>query len=108
MYQRILIATDGTPLSDKAISSGLELAALTGAQVVALKVVPRYPRAYFEGGVQLDMADVKRIEKQWADAARTNLAVAEQALGHERHRQLLLAGDLVDMLCSFTHGHDFL
>ena len=83
MYQRILIATDGTPLSDKAISSGLELAALTGAQVVALKVVPRYPRAYFEGGVQLDMADVKRIEKQWADAARTKVdAVKARGMDH--------------------------
>jgi len=37
MYKRILIATDGSELSDKAVESGLSLAALTGAAVVALK-----------------------------------------------------------------------
>ena len=43
MYQRILIATDGSTLSRKAVGSGIELAALMGAQIVVLKVVPRYP-----------------------------------------------------------------
>ncbi|MGD9775126.1 universal stress protein [Diaphorobacter sp.] len=70
MYQRILIATDGSPLSDKAVESGLGLASLTGASVVALKVVPRYPRSYFEGGLPVDQDDIKRIEKQWSDAAQ--------------------------------------
>ena len=70
MYKRILIATDGSKLSDKAVESGLSLAALTGAAVVALKVVPRYPRSYFEGGMPVDASDVRRIEKQWGDAAQ--------------------------------------
>ena len=70
MYKRILIATDGSPLSDKAVEHGLSLAALTGATVVALKVVPRYPRSYFEGGMPVDMNDVKRIEAQWGDSAQ--------------------------------------
>ena len=52
------------------MESGLSLAGLTGASVVALKVVPRYPRSYFEGGLPVDAADIKRIEKQWADAAQ--------------------------------------
>ena len=38
MYKRILIATDGSPLSDKAVEHGLSLAALTGATVAALTV----------------------------------------------------------------------
>ena len=62
MYKRILIATDGSELSDKAVESGLSLAALTGAAVVALKVVPRYPRSYFEGGLPVDASDIRRIE----------------------------------------------
>ena len=70
MYKRILIATDGSPLSDKAVEHGLSLAALSGATVVALKVVPRYPRSYFEGGMPVDTNDVKRIEAQWGDAAQ--------------------------------------
>ena len=42
MYQKILIATDGSTLSKKAVTSGLELAALTGASVVALKEFPEF------------------------------------------------------------------
>ena len=70
MYNRILIATDGSPLSNTAVEHGLSLAALTGATVVALKVVPRYPRSYFEGGMAVEVSDVKRIEGQWSDAAQ--------------------------------------
>lgn len=70
MYKRILIATDGSELSDKAVQSGLSLAALSGASVVALKVVPRYPRSYFEGGMPVEASDIQRIEKQWDEAAR--------------------------------------
>ncbi len=70
MYKRILIATDGSPLSNVAIKHGLSLAELSGATVIALKVVPRYPRSYFEGGMPVDMTDVKRIETQWGNAAQ--------------------------------------
>ena len=70
MYKRILIATDGSALSAKAVNHGLELAALSGASVVVLKVVPRYPRTSVEGGMPVDLNDAKRIEKQWADAAQ--------------------------------------
>lgn len=72
MYQCILIATDGSDLSRKAVISGIQLAELTGAQLVALKVVPRYPVSYFEGGMSAEVAmkDVAHIEKQWADDAQ--------------------------------------
>ncbi|MBI3101871.1 MAG: universal stress protein [Burkholderiales bacterium] len=84
MYQRILIATDGSKLSDKAVKDGLELAAQCGASVVALKVVPRYPRSYFEGGLPVDLSDVRHIEKQWTDAAQAEVdgvKIQGQALG---------------------------
>ena len=70
MYKRILVATDGSELSNKAVETGLSLAALSGATVVALKVVPRYPRSYFDGTLPVEAADIKRIEKQWSDAAQ--------------------------------------
>ena len=69
MYQRILVATDGSKLSNLAVAHALKLADLTGAELVALKVVPRYPQTYFEGGVALAADEVKRIEKQWQDEA---------------------------------------
>ncbi len=43
MYKRILVATDGSTLSKKAITSAIELAALSGAELIAVKVTPRYP-----------------------------------------------------------------
>ncbi len=67
MYDRILGATDGSPLSKKAVNSAIALAALSGAELVAMKVVPRYPMSYFEGGMSVSPADVARIEKQWSD-----------------------------------------
>ena len=65
MYERILIPTDGSKLSQKAAQQALQLAELTGAQVVALHVVPRYPVSYFEGGASVDAREVGRIEADW-------------------------------------------
>jgi len=67
MYQRILVATDGSNLSKKAVTSAISLAALCGAELVALKVVPRYPQSYFEGSLPLATQEVSKIEQQWAD-----------------------------------------
>ncbi|HEX5806292.1 MAG TPA: universal stress protein [Macromonas sp.] len=69
MYKRILVATDGSKLSELAVQHALQLADLTGAEVVALKVVPRYPQTYFEGGVALATEEIKKIEQQWHDEA---------------------------------------
>lgn len=67
MYNRILVATDGSTLSKKAVNSAISLAALTGAELVAMKVVARYPMSYFEGGMSISPSEVARIEKQWSD-----------------------------------------
>ena len=67
MYRRILVATDGSTLSKKAVKSAIELAGAVGAELVALYVVPRYPVSYFEGGVTVSTEDIARTEKQWAD-----------------------------------------
>jgi len=70
MYKRILIATDGSSLSEKAVTSGLELAALARARVIAIKVIPRYPRKFFDGGLPLDVLEIKRIEDDWSAQAQ--------------------------------------
>jgi nucleotide-binding universal stress UspA family protein len=67
MYQRILVATDGSILSKKAVRSSIDLAAATGAELVAFNVVPRYPVSYFEGALTISPDDVARTEKQWHD-----------------------------------------
>ena len=82
MYQRILVATDGSTLSKKAVSSAIAMAQLTGAELVALKVIPRYPQSYFEGGLALPASDIARVEKQWAEHGQAIVdAVGKTALG---------------------------
>ena len=78
MYKRILVATDGSSLSKKAVGNAIALAASCGAELVALKVIPRYPQTYFEGSIPLSAAEIARIEKQWVDAAEENLASVQK------------------------------
>lgn len=80
MYKRILVATDGSNLSKKAVHSAIAMAALCGAELVAVKVTPRYPQSYFEGALPLSPTEVSNIEKQWAQASQAQLdAVAKSA-----------------------------
>ncbi len=79
MYKRILVATDGSKLSQLAIKHAIDLADITGAEVVALKVVPKYPQTYFEGGMALAAAEVTRIEKQWQEEAMAAVNAVKSA-----------------------------
>lgn len=97
MYKRILVATDGSKLSQKAVEHAIDLADLTGAEVVALKVVPKYPQTYFEGGVAVSAQEVARIEKQWLDEAQTAVNVVKAA-GQKREvkvKPVTVKSDLV-------------
>ena len=79
MYKRILVATDGSTLSKKAVNSAIALAALCGAELVALKVIPRYPQSYFEGSIPLSAQDVARVEKQWAEDGQAVVEAVKKA-----------------------------
>jgi nucleotide-binding universal stress UspA family protein len=79
MYARILVATDGSTLSKKAVTHAIGLAAATGAELVAFKVVPRYPQAYFEGSIPLNAKEVARIESQWAEEAQKAVDAVQKA-----------------------------
>jgi nucleotide-binding universal stress UspA family protein len=46
---------------------------------VALKVIPRYPQSYFEGGLALQAAEVSRVEKQWAEDGQAIVDAVEKA-----------------------------
>ena len=80
MYQRILVATDGSALSKKAVKHAISLAASTGASLVALKVVPRYPVSFFDGSATLSVETVSEAEMKWVTDAEAQLdAVVTQA-----------------------------
>ena len=79
MYQRILVPTDGSALSKKAVNSAIEQAAATGAELVALYVVPRYPMSYFEGEISVSNAEVARTEKQWTEKGQAVVDEVQRA-----------------------------
>lgn len=79
MYRKILVATDGSTLSKKAVRSAISLAGALSAELVALYVVPRYPVSYFEGGVSVSSQEVARIERQWAEKGQAVVDAVRQA-----------------------------
>ncbi|MEO6565071.1 MAG: universal stress protein [Casimicrobiaceae bacterium] len=54
MYKHLLVPTDGSKLSDKAIAHALSLAQAIGARVTALHVTPDYPAPLYMDGVLLN------------------------------------------------------
>lgn len=70
MYERILVPTDGSALSKKAVISAMELAVTVGAELVAMHVVPGYPRSYLEGSRNVSMQEESRVEQAWTEKAQ--------------------------------------
>jgi nucleotide-binding universal stress UspA family protein len=83
MYKKILIATDGTTLSKKAVTHGLDLAKAIGASVVAFYAVPHYPTAYFEGAVVWEPSQIAEFEQDWTRQGQKYLD-AIRAEGQEK------------------------
>jgi nucleotide-binding universal stress UspA family protein len=97
MYRKILVATDGSTLSKKAVRSAIELAGAVGAELLALYVVPRYPVSYFEGGVTVSTADIARTEKQWAERGQAVVdAVRDAAMAEGvKAKAIVTKSDLI-------------
>lgn len=97
MYQRILVPTDGSELSGKAVRHAIALAARLGSELFALYVVPRYPVSYFEGGITISREDIARIEKQWTDKGQATVDAATAAAREAgvKARGLVVQSDLV-------------
>jgi nucleotide-binding universal stress UspA family protein len=120
MYRRILVPTDGSPLSRKAVDTAVALASSVGAEVLALNVVPRYPTSYFEGGASVSIQEVARIERQWSEQGQALAHAVEKAAqaAGVKARAITMQSDLVgecilaaarkyecDLVVMASHGH---
>ena len=108
MYQRILLATDGSELSQKATTTAIELAALCGAELVATTVVPRYPQSYFEGSMVLPAAEMVAVEKQWENQGQALVDAVKKAAADKGVKALsiTLKSDVVsDALIAAANKH---
>ncbi len=70
MFKKILVPTDGSALSDKAVQAALDFAAATGASVVGLSVAQQYPFMLMpEAGAMVDLSTYEEIQDKSAQQA---------------------------------------
>lgn len=78
MYKHILVSTDGSRLSGKAIRTAVRLASATGAKVTGAYVMAAYvPPAYGEGVIYMQALSPKRYKEVTEREARKALAAVE-------------------------------
>ena len=73
MYKRILVATDGTKLSRKAVEAASKLAADFDAVLTVVRIVPHYAKTFFDGSSILSIKEMAEIEKEWTVQAQASL-----------------------------------
>ena len=73
MYKRILVATDGTKLSKKAVEAASKLAADFDAVLTVVRIVPHYAKTFFDGSSVLSIKEMADIEKEWTVQAQASL-----------------------------------
>ena len=80
MFKHILIPTDGSPVSAKAVKAGIALAKETGASVTGYHAVEPVPLHLYGEGYVADKAMVKQFERRQLDEANKHVsALARQA-----------------------------
>jgi nucleotide-binding universal stress UspA family protein len=82
MFKHILIPTDGSDLSRKAMLYGMRLAKLTGAKVTAISIRAPYAITSMDViGVVGSEEDFNEETRQFAERALTQVAMAGEAEG---------------------------
>ena len=117
MFQHILVATDGSPLSAKAINNAMSLAKSLEARVTVLAVIEPY-HAFSKDPAQLADTEAGYKKRSEAEAARilseadqvaqkTGVAYATLHLEHEQVYQAIIetAGKRGwDLIAMASHG----
>ncbi|MEO8407457.1 MAG: universal stress protein [Oxalobacteraceae bacterium] len=80
MFKTILVPTDGSPLSDKAINAAIEFAQSNGGKIVGLSVAEPYPYAPLtDGSVTVDANSYEEKMREMAQLHVQKIANAAQA-----------------------------
>lgn len=67
MYRHILVATDGSKLSDKAVTAAIEMASRFGAKLTAFHAMEEYPAGMFSEYAMLSGA---ATPQQWEEGEK--------------------------------------
>jgi nucleotide-binding universal stress UspA family protein len=80
MYQHILVATDGSALSRKAVKAAVQLAAGIGARLTGIYVMPEYqPAVYGEAAMYFGQLSPRKFREAAEQEAVAALAVVQKA-----------------------------
>jgi nucleotide-binding universal stress UspA family protein len=77
MYKNLLLATDGSKLSGKAVTHGINLAKAVGAKVTAFYAAPDYPMPAYADGVVYEPVSRKEYATLAAQDAEKILSKAQ-------------------------------
>ncbi|GAB3448521.1 universal stress protein [Massilia solisilvae] len=84
MYNKILVPTDGSELSNQAVTSAIDFARLCHAQIVALSIAEPYPMVpAAEGAMVIDPGFETRTLQELAQQTVDKVAKAARAAGLE-------------------------
>lgn len=74
MYKRILVATDGSNFSKKAVRAAIDMAAVLGAQIYIVQVLPKFVQAYFDSSYYASTkSEIENIERSREQKAQKSL-----------------------------------
>lgn len=119
MYKHLLVATDGSKLSDKAVNHAIALAKKLGANMTVFYAAPGYPEPMYSEGVVYQMipqkeyaaaaaADAEKILAKVAKRAATAGVAADtrHALSHLPWEAILSAArkEKCDVIVMGSHG----
>ena len=86
MYKNLLVATDGSKLSDKAVAHAVTLARAVGATITAFYAAPDYPMPAYADGVVYEPVSRKeyaKLAQQDAEKILAKVAAKAKAGGVE-------------------------
>src|SRR5690349_8814567 len=97
MFKHLLLPTDGSKFSDRAVQRGIELAKSLGARVTTVHVIPEFRMMADESFVLPTSADLKRrYEKEAKSRAEKMLAkIGEKARAADiAYNAVTVSGDI--------------
>jgi nucleotide-binding universal stress UspA family protein len=117
MFKNILVATDGSALSGKAVDGAIDLAQATGAKLLALSVAEPYRFSPFSEAAASDASDLyeekmacfaqENVERV-AVAARARTIVCETLVtrSYSPYEEIINAAQRhdCDLICMSSHG----
>jgi nucleotide-binding universal stress UspA family protein len=119
MYKKILVPTDGTKLSQRAVEHAIALARATGATVVALHAYPKFlgsPYGTVGPAAEVLAEAHERLARSEAEALFARIRHSADAAGvgletvmleaADIHRQILAVAHKrkCDLICMASHG----